>query len=174
MNKFKLVLSSIGVGVVAMTISHTSMAKTPIDQTLDFLVGPHLGGSRSFQCREAVNEKVTDEHAYYSFRDDGYYVRSNSIPDPRTGYRNTAAVKGRFKLKIENGVMKIAFLDEFIDSAFLGNKAPYDAVLIGTDGNDTMAMMMDRPVPRRPDISDHLRVVCIGDRPSGDGPQRSY
>ncbi|WP_157130077.1 hypothetical protein [Burkholderia pseudomallei] len=174
MNKTGAAFCKLGLGIVVMTISCVSLAKTPIDQTLDFLVGPKMGGWRSFKCREAADEKITDEHAYYEFHDDGSYSRLNSNPDPRTGHRNAVNVKGRFRPKIEGGMLKISFMDEFIGSSYLDNKTPYDAVLIGTDGNDTMAFMMDRPVPGRPDIRDHLRVVCIGDKPSGGGLQRSY
>ncbi len=164
----------LSLGVLAMVISFASFAKTSIDVTLDFLAGPRLGGSRSFNCREAIDGKVTDEHAYYEFHDDGYYARLNSHSDPRTGHLNAAEVKGKFRVKIDDGMLKIQFVDEVIGSSFLGNQKPYDAVIIGTDGNDTIALMMDRPVPRSRDATDHMRLVCVGDRPSGGGPQRSY
>ncbi|MDR6480570.1 UNVERIFIED_ORG: hypothetical protein ABIC72_001635 [Burkholderia sp. 1988] len=71
-------------------------------------------------------------------------------------------------------MLKITFTDEFVGDAYQNSHKPYDAILIGTDNNDTMAMMMDRPVPERPGILDHLRLVCTGNKPSGGGPQRSY
>ncbi|MBN3831697.1 hypothetical protein [Burkholderia sp. Ac-20344] len=174
MGKRKAALNKCFLGISVLVVSWSSFAKTPIDKTLDFLVGPKLGSWRSFKCREAVDGKVTDEHAYYDFHDDGYYSRLNSHPDPRTGHRNSVEVKGKFRVKIDDGMLKIQFVDEFIGSGFQNNQKPYDGMLIGTDGNDTMALMMDRPVPGRPDIRDHLRLVCVGEKPSGGGPQRSY
>ena|ERR1700682_807721 len=164
----------LGLGMLVMAISCACVAKTPVDLTLDFLAGPKLGGQRSFKCREAIDEKVTDEHAYYEFHDGGSYSRLNSHPDPRTGHLNSVDVNGKFRVKIEDRMLKISFVDEFIGSGYLDNQKPYDAILIGTDGNDTMALMMDRPVPGRSDIRDHLRLVCIGNKPSSGGPQRSY
>ncbi|TKC91698.1 hypothetical protein FAZ69_04450 [Trinickia terrae] len=164
----------LGLGAITMAISCVCLAKTPVDVTLDFLVGPKLGSQRGFNCREAVDGNVTDEHAYYRFRDDGHYSRLNSRPDPRTGHRNADDVSGIFRVKIEDGMLKISFVDEFLGSTYLKNKNSYSAALIGTDGDSTMALMMDRPVPGRQDIRDHMRLVCVGEKPSGGGPQRSY
>ncbi|WP_153134685.1 hypothetical protein [Paraburkholderia agricolaris] len=174
MNKAVMAFYKLGLGILVMTSACVSSAKTPIDQTLDFLVGPNMGGSRSFKCREVINEKVTDEHAYYKFNDDGSYSRLSSHPDPRTGFLQPLNVRGIFRVKIANGLLIVSFTDEFVGEVYLNDHKPYDAVLIGTDNNDTMAMMMDRPVPERPDIRERLRLVCIGDKPSGNGPQRSY
>ncbi|MGQ7936738.1 hypothetical protein [Paraburkholderia sp. D1E] len=174
MNKTGMAFCKLGLGILVMTVSCVGLAKTPIDQTLDFLVGPKMGGSRTFKCREAVKEKVTDEHAYYEFGDDGSYSRLSSHPDPRTKFLQPLDVRGIFRLKISNGLLIVTFTDEFVGEVYLKDQKPYDAVLIGTDNNDTMAMMMDRPVPERPDIRERLRLVCIGDKPTGRGPQRSY
>lgn len=175
MNKVKaMFFRKFGAGALATVVSCACFAKTPVDVTLNFLAGSRLGSSRSFNCREAVDGKVTDEHAYYEFHDDGDYSRLNSHPDLRTGHVNAASIKGKYRVKIENGMLKITFQDEIIGQSFLGNQKAYDAILIGTDNETTMALMMDRPVPGRADIRDHLRIVCVGDKPSGGGPQRSY
>jgi len=174
MGKRKVAFSKWCLGISILMMSYSSLAKTPIDKTLDFLVGPKLGSWRSFNCREAIDGKVTDEHAYYEFHDDGSYSRLNSYSDTRTRYLKSMDIKGRFSVKINDGMLKISFADEFVGSGHLDNHKSYDATLIGTDGNDTMALMMDRPVPDSPGVKDHLRLVCIGDRPSGGGPQRSY
>nr|WKF57022.1 hypothetical protein HUO10_001498 [Paraburkholderia busanensis] len=174
MNKAGMAFCKLGVGILVMTSACVSSAKTPIDQTLDFLVGPKMGGSRTFKCREAVNEKVTDEHVFYEFRDDGYYSRLGSHPDPRAGFPQPLNVKGTFRVKMVNELLIITFRDEFANEVYLNDQRPYDAVLIGTDNNDTMAMMMDRPLPRKTEVRDRLRLVCIGNKPSGGGPQRSY
>jgi hypothetical protein len=174
MNKARMVFCKLGFGLLIMTVSCVSLAKTPIDQTLDFLVGPKMGGSRSFKCREAINEKVTDEHASYEFRDDGSYSRLSSRPDPRTKFLQPLNVKGIFRVKIASGLLIVSFTDEFVGEVYLNDRRPYDAVLIGTDNNDTMAMMMDRPVPGSAGVRDRLRLVCVGGKPSGNGPQRSY
>lgn len=167
-------LCKIGAGVLAMAISFVCLAKTPIDLTIDFLAGPRLGGERMFDCKEAVDGKITDEHAIYHFHDGGRYSRLNSHPDPRTGNLNAAEVHGLYRVKIENGMLKVTFKDEELGQTFLDNKTSYDATLIGTDGDSTMAMMMDRPVPRNAGIVDHLRMVCVGGKSFGGGPQRSY
>lgn len=94
MNKVGMTFCKLGMGILVMTISCVSVAKTPIDQTLDFLVGPNMGGWRNFKCREAINEKVTDEHASYIFYDDGSYSRLSSHPDPRTRFLQPLNVRG--------------------------------------------------------------------------------